>query len=552
MKIEHLKWRNFTSWGNSWQEMEFGEDSSLNLIAGPNGSGKSSISNLVTYMLYGQLEDFTLKQIPNRVNKNMEGYITVSNRGKRVVVHRGLNPGIFEVFVDGKLVETAGKANVQSYLENEIYGVPYVLFKNSIALSADDFKSFIKMTPNDKREIIDRLFGYEALNEMTRKVKDKIKEIKSEYDDLSSKIRGYNESIVSVNARIDAIREKEKDSGETEKARKENEEQVLLCENAIAKIEEKANAISEKRKDKYNEENGIRVKYANASSEAMNVKRQLDLYENKRCPTCGARLDDEEHEALKFQLEESYKLALAKAENARNELDAMNTYISELDAKLELAKSKSNAARTKLYELQRSLDSMDTNLSKQVDDLLAVVDDITKKIEPAEKRKAVCDRNLEYLNIVLGVFSENGVKKYISNIYIPVINKYVEELREKLGIGCRIVFDSNYNCKLFALGEEISYKTMSKGERKKSDIAVTLAFLKILKTKINDINLLFLDEVLSGIDVASCNTLLGIFKDFSKELGLNMFVVHHANLENSIVDKVLEIKKQNGFSHFVE
>jgi hypothetical protein len=31
-----------------------------------------------------------------------------------------------------------------------------------------------------------------------------------------------------------------------------------------------------------------------------------------------------------------------------------------------------------------------------------------------------------------------------------------------------------------------------------------------------------------------------------------MFVVHHANLENSIVDRVLEIKKQNGFSHFVE
>ena len=552
MKIESFKWRNFTSWGNSWQEMTLDKDSSLSLICGKNGSGKSSIANFVTYMLYGQLDDFTLKQIPNRINKNMEGYLTLSNRGKKVVIHRGLNPSVFEVFVDGKLVETAGKANVQNYLENEIYGVPYDLFKNSISISGDDFKSFIKMSPNDKREILDKLFGYEILNNLTKNVKDKIKEIKSEYDDLASKIRGYNESIVSVNARIEKIRESEAKTGENEQKRKESEEQILLCENAIAKIEEKANAISEKRKEKYNEENGIRIKYANANSEVINVKRQLDLYENKRCPTCGARLDDEEHEALKCQLEESYKLALAKAENAKNELNAMNTYISGLDAKLELAKSKTNAARTKLYELQRNLDSLNTNLNKQVDDLIAVVNDITSKIEPAEKRKAVCDRNLNYLNIVVGVFSENGVKKYISNMYIPTINKYVDDLRNELDISCKIVFDANYNCRLFSLGEEVGYKTMSKGERKKSDIAVTLAFLKIIKTKINDINMLFFDEFLSGIDVESCNTLLGIFKSFSKELGLNMFVVHHANLENSIVDKVLEIKKQNGFSHFVE
>ena len=551
MQITNLKWRNFTSWGNSWQEMNFTDGSSLNLVSGPNGSGKSSIANLVTYMLYGQLEDFTLKQIPNRVNKNMEGYITVVNRGKTVVIHRGLNPSLFEVFVDGKQVETAGKANVQNYLENEIYGVPYVLFKNSIALSADDFKSFIKMTPNDKREIIDRLFGYESLNEMTKRVKDKIKEIKAEYDDLSSKIRGYNESIVSVNARIEAIREKEKHSTEAEKKRRENEEKVLLCERAIEAIEEKTSAIVEKKNEKRLEENEARTRCANANSEVSNVKRQLGLYNNKKCPTCGARLDDEEHEGLKHQLEELYKTSLAAYEEAKNELLAVQTSVSELDAKLELAKSKSNAARTKLYELQRSLDAANLDLKKQTDDLVAVVEDITQKIEPAEKRKAVCDRNLKYLNIVLGVFSENGVKKYISNIYVPIINKYVEELRNELGIGCKIVFDSNYNCKLFSLGEEISYKTMSKGERKKSDIAVTLAFLKILKTKINDINLLFLDEVLSGIDVASCNKLLEIFKGFSKDLGINMFVVHHANLENSIVDRVLEIKKQNGFSHFV-
>jgi len=97
----------------------------------------------------------------------------------------------------------------------------------------------------------------------------------------------------------------------------------------------------------------------------------------------------------------------------------------------------------------------------------------------------------------------------------------------------------------------VNYKTLSTGERKKIDIAVTLAFLKIIKTKISDINILFLDEVLSSIDVSSCNELLKIFYDFSRDTNLRIYMVHHANLDSTWVDKVIEIEKHNGFSHFV-
>ena len=128
MKIEKLKWRNFTSWGNSWQELTFDKESSLTLLCGENGAGKTSISNLITFMLYGQVDGFTLPQIPNRINKNMEGWIYITSGSNAVEIHRGLNPSIFEVFVNGKKVDTAGKANVQNFLEEEIYKVPYSLF----------------------------------------------------------------------------------------------------------------------------------------------------------------------------------------------------------------------------------------------------------------------------------------------------------------------------------------------------------------------------------------------------------------------------------------
>lgn len=552
MKIESIKWRNFTSWGNAWHELHFDGDSSLSLICGENGAGKTSISNLVTYMLYGQLDDFTLKEIPNRINRNMEGYITVSSRGRKVVVHRGLNPQSFDVEVDGKPVETAGKANIQAYLENEIIGVPYSLFKNSIALSVDDFKSFIKMSPNDKREIIDRLFGYGEINEISRRVKDKIKEIRREADDLSSRIDGYNDSIETVNGKIERIRESEKGSGERAKARAEAEAGMNACNEALGKINEKAAAIESRMRETSARENEARKAYSDAGYELMGIRKKLELYSNSRCPTCGARLDDDEHEKMKRDLLEAEKAALAKHEACAAEMNSIGVSLSELDGKMRLAKNKADAARIRIAELRKTAEAADENYRKRIGEMEALIAEIEAKIEPAEKRLGVCRRNLGLLDVVLGVFSESGLKKHISGMYLPVINGYVEELRETLGIGYRIVFDANYDCRVYEFGEEIRYRTMSKGERKKADIAVTLAFLKILKTKVNDINMLFLDEVLSGIDVESCNKLLVIFKKFARDLGLNVFIVHHANLESSIVDSVMEIRKQNGFSHFAD
>lgn len=552
MKIEKVKWRNFTSWGNSWQELTFNKESSLTLLCGENGAGKTSISNLITFMLYGQVDGFTLPQIPNRINKNMEGWIYISSGDNKVEIHRGLNPSIFEVFVNDKKIDTAGKANVQNYLEEEIYGVPYSLFKNSIVLSVDSFKSFIKLTPKEKREIIDRLFGYSILNEINQKVKDKIKELNQTSFGLENKINSYNESIVSINEKIEEIKKGEKSEDDIANEKAGIETELQRVEEEYKKIEDAGKAIVEKKEKGITLENEKREAYVKANSELEILKRQMSLYNNKKCPTCGADLCDETHTKIKEELETRYNDAINKFNRAKMDSDHIRNVLVELDRKLDSARKKASETKLMASELKRSIQALNENKKKQIEDMLSLVDDITKKIEPAEKELAKNNKNLKLLDVVLGMFSETGLKQYISNMYIPIINKCVEELRDKLNIGYKILFDINYNCKLFYMGEEVSYKTLSNGERKKSDIAVTLAFLKIMKTKINDINLLFLDEVLSGIDVGSCNELLDIFKDFSKELNMNMFIVHHANLENSTVDRVLEVKKQNGFSHFVE
>ena len=75
-------------------------------------------------MLYGQVDGFTQKDIPNRVNRHFEGVITIDAEGHNVVIRRGVMPNAFAVTVDGEPVDTAGKNNIQKYLENEIYKTP--------------------------------------------------------------------------------------------------------------------------------------------------------------------------------------------------------------------------------------------------------------------------------------------------------------------------------------------------------------------------------------------------------------------------------------------
>ena len=58
----------------------------------------------------------------------------------QVEVERGLLPNKFSVKLNGVEFDKAGKKSVQDYLEEEVYGIPYHVFKNIIILSVNDFK----------------------------------------------------------------------------------------------------------------------------------------------------------------------------------------------------------------------------------------------------------------------------------------------------------------------------------------------------------------------------------------------------------------------------
>lgn len=545
MRINKIRWRNFTSWGNAWNELVFSPKSGLNLICGENGAGKTSIANFIIYMMYGQLDDFTQGDIPNRVNKHFEGEIDLDCDGRHVFIHRGLAPNMFDVSVDGERIDTAGKSNVQKYLDDEVFKMQYQIFKNSIILSVDVFKSFVKLTPSEKRDILDRIFGYTAINSASAKVKEKIKGLKSSLSDIGSEIDGYETSIKSITEKIDDLENSKADTSESESE--------LSSLNTL--LTEKAKAYKEtcKSLETFGEElSSCDKELSNISSRISEIRKKLKLYSLGKCPTCGSDLNDDTHKneaaSLNDELSELLKSESVKTEHRNGvygkckDTETMKRdYINEITN----LKVRKGALEAKI--------SADKNRNDEVaSDMRKLISEIEEKKRPKLVEAKGLSAKLRLLDIVSDIFSDKGLKRYISDMYVPYINSSIIDICERVGINYRIVFDNNYDCTLYQLGEVVKYKTLSRGEKKKVDIAVTLAFLHIIKTKISDINVLFLDEVLSGIDVSSCNELLKIFNSFSQDNSIDMYIVHHAVLDSTYVDKTIEIEKNNGFSHFVE
>ena len=91
-------------------------------------------------------------------------------------------------------------------------------------------------------------------------------------------------------------------------------------------------------------------------------------------------------------------------------------------------------------------------------------------------------------------------------------------------------------------------QTLSKGQKARVDFATIISFVRFLKLQFGELNLLFLDELFSHVDNNGMNDMIDILKNLSNDLKLNIYLIHHAQLENARFDKVMQTKMIDEFS----
>lgn len=543
MKLKKISWRNFKSYSNRMVEFSLDKPSSLNLIVGENGAGKSAIAQCITYLLYGKIDGTTAADIPNRINKNFYGKLELEHGGHNIVVERGLAPKMFKVTVDGKEIDTAGKLNVQSMLEDNYYKLPYSVFKNLIILDINGFKSLVDLNPSDKRSIIDKILGFTIINEMSAVVKEEFKVIQNDASQLDVELRSIAKSIDDTIAKMNEVHE-QYDENEVNALNEEVEKlktNILDNRNTLKKLRDAKDKVTSVAANAKGE---IRL----LNNKISDIDKRVKLIDGGYCPTCGTKLDGAEFITERENLLEDKQL-LEKNINVINESQKEYSDKSDaIDKKYAEYQHKIDGINAKLLELNSTIQYKKSLNKENNNSFQELIESFKEKQETLKAQKKILDGQIGFFNILTHTFSESGVKQYIGQRTAPELNSIIAQKLDMMQMPYSIEFDSKFDCKIKNYGYDVNYNSLSSGERKRVDFACIVSFITFLERQYPDINLLFLDEVFANVDINGIATLIDILKDVTADLGLNIFLIHHAQVDSGAFDNVIEIKKENGFS----
>ena len=548
MKIKKVIFKNFASYGNTLQTLDF-EDTSLFLVLGGNGFGKSTLANVIKFLCYGKVEGVNNGELPNRINKNLWGSIELESRGRHVKIERGLAPNIFKIYINGVEYDQAGKMNTQEYLEEEIFEISYNVFKNVIILSVNDFKSFLTMSPGDKKSIVDKLFGFSVINDLRESIKKDRREVRQELKTLEDELNSLTESILSVQEKIIQLEEA---------SQKKNSEKIKDLKNQLFQFDENKKKLNEANKTLKDRLSGIdkqisenRKIYAESSAEVKTLDQKLKLFENKQCPTCQSDLSGEFHQNLKKDLEDKKSQLLEKEQSVESLIKESREAYKQVQDKQHGIISKLSSLETNMNNLKKELVKLASNLDNgEHTELSSLIREFRDKEKEKTDKKTTVGSEDHYLQILENILGDDGIKNLAIKTILPTLNSQVAQMGRRMHIPFSIKFDDKFDSIITHLGEEINPKTMSTGERKKADFVIIIALIRLLKLRYPSLNILFLDEIFSSVDSDGVYHIIGILHDMVKEIEMNTFVINHTVLPSELFDKKIEIRKDSGFSSF--
>lgn len=548
MKIQEFSFRNICSYGNKLQTFKFSDEPQLILVQGKNGSGKSSISDALTVSIYGKSAIRKIKEIPNRINKNAYTQVKfLTSNGQKVEIERGIEPNFSKVLIDDAEYNLPDKRRVDDFIEDELTKIPFNVFSNTISLSVNDFKSFVKLSPADKRQIIDKIFGLDIVNDMSKVVKEESKKIKAEVSALDTSLLSNQRLLESSLAQLESLKTEIATSNETRIA----EISKQLEELEQSKLQKKQEAVSFNSKIE-EIKRSIRESRDQHSSIRLNIseiQKKLDIYSKNKCPHCLSDLTDELHVQIKDKLQ-------AKKTEQENQIPTISAQVSEKETSLKKLEESQNSAKSDYYSidatittLNRELTSLKTQTKKTTDHhLTEVINNIKEEISETGKKLTEWSDKLKVSQEMEMILSDNGMKRMLMSQIIPLLNKKILKTAKVLEFKFAFEFDLEFNPIITHLGMQVSPDSLSAGEQKKMNLIVLLCILELIKLKHNKVNLLFLDEVFSSLDVDSIFRVVDLLKAFAKKYNMTVFVISHDPLPEEYFDIKIQVENTEHFS----
>jgi len=564
--FQYVKWKNFLSTGNFFTEVSL-DKSPNTLIIGKNGSGKSTILDALTFALFGK--PYRKINKPNLLNSINEkdciveiGFMIGSKKYK---VIRGMKPNIFEIYVDGALLnQSAASKDYQEILEKNILKLNFKSFTQIVILGSASFTPFMQLSAADRRLIIEDLLDIQIFSAMNVLVKQKLVDIKNDGTNVKHGMELTAEKIKLHRQNLEENRKHNQD--EITKKRNdiaESESQISKLLKNIELIQKHIDSLSSKITDKISLDKKAKKLIQLESKIETNIKKNekdIAFYnDNDSCPTCKQELEKtfkstqikERKGKLKTQQNglKEIQTEIDKANERLAEIQSINKNITQHNSeivRLNTSLTETNKYVGKLNKEIESLSQRKTSLDNEGEKLNVLKSELNALIAKQESLST----EKHYYDFAASLLKDTGIKTKIIKQYLPIMNKLINKYLTAL--------DSFINFNLNESFEEViksrhrdafSYHNFSEGEKLRIDLAILFTWRQIAKMKNStNTNLLILDEIFdSSLDTGGTDEFLKLMNSMGNET--NLFVISHKG--DQLFDKfraVIKFDKKANFS----
>ena len=563
--FKKLRYKNFLSSGDTFTEINFLANNT-NLIIGTNGAGKSTILDALTFVLFNTpFRKINKPQLINSVNeKNCLVEIEFSSGNRDYVVRRGIKPNIFDIEVDGKMLDKRGDdRDNQSTLEDNILKVNYKSFTQIVILGSSTFVPFMQLSAAHRREVIEDLLDIRVFSSMNNIVKERVRSIRDELKLLELKKSSLKEKGEMQAKFIEDITKRGEDNIASKRDSIKDymfEEQELSAKNVtiLTEIESLTKELDDLKDagDKLRKLGGLRGKIQQKISTL--TKNHKFFSDNAVCPTCTQdisedmkteKLDELSIDAAKLKEGFDALEATIESEEKREEqftsiskhLLTCNRQVSDNNTNLSNITKNITNLNDEISSIRESIDNQEdakADLTSIVTKMKASTTEITSLKEEMEKHKFVGD-----------LLKDGGVKTNIIKKYIPLINKHVNKYLQMMEFYINFNLDEEFNETVVSpIHERFSYASFSEGEKMRIDLALLFTWREVarMRNSVNT-NLLIMDEVFdSSLDGFGTEEFLKIIRYVVKDA--NIFIISHKTELHERFDSVLRFEKERGFS----
>jgi DNA repair exonuclease SbcCD ATPase subunit len=427
--------------------------------------------------------------------------------------------------------------------------------------------------------------------------------------------KNINDEIEIIKNEINLLEKQAKDLAEFDpqvekynNAQKEielkREEQTLL-EEKISRSESTKDQIDSKT------EEGKSILLEN-NSEFLKIKNQVDLISNEItqnqntiektktikegivCKHCFSVTQKENYEVVRNDCEsqikelqkskdiESTKIAIItkKINEIKNQLQTLIDMKSKITTSISTNKSKIQNIQQEINTLQTIVKPETLNTISRIENKISL-----QKINIMEKTNAIegnspyydliatSKNNLEiaaskskdnkeklvelmqkipYFNFWADAFGDKGVRKFVIDQILPILNDHVTEMLDLLvDNNLVLTFDNEFNETIKRSTDEtpIIYDLLSNGQKRRINLAISQAFAHVRELNTGSMpNIMFLDEVSINMDSQGNNSIYKLIKEMAKNKVV-FVTTHDQELSDLLADSSrINLKMENGIS----